>query len=73
MKKIKELTPLRNKSILGHGYEGVSRERVETLLKGQVEKFLDDDLRKSLAPLGVAVADDDDPLREVVAWLRRKI
>jgi hypothetical protein len=69
MKKIAELAELRNKSILAHGFQGVSRGRIEEILKQPVMDFVDRDLRKLLTQLDTSVTETDDPLRAIVRWL----
>jgi hypothetical protein len=58
---IEELTALRNKSIIAHGYEAVSEEDIRRALKGRPVSFLLDKVREALERLGVNLAEEADP------------
>jgi hypothetical protein len=75
-KLIGKLKQIRNKSIMAHGYEGVSRTTLEASLHPQsIKEFVDNDMRDYLAhpQIGAAVSDHDDPLCTVVPWLEKAL
>jgi hypothetical protein len=69
MKKIEALANLRNRSILAHGYQGVSRKALESPLGQEVGEFVEQELRAVLTKLGADVAGGSDWLAPVVLRL----
>jgi hypothetical protein len=72
-----EMNGLRNKSIIAHGYQGVSWHHVQAVLKKSAkagsapptEESLLEDLRAVLGAVGVSTAEEDDPFAVVRALL----
>jgi uncharacterized protein with HEPN domain len=64
-----KLKELRNKSIVAHGYQGISPEDVEVTAEMTVAALLDT-LRSALTSLGVVTTDDKDPYRGVQVLLQ---
>jgi hypothetical protein len=65
-----KLSTLRNKSIIAHGYEGVSEEDVRSELPGSSPEGLVARLGAVLQQLGVKVAEDADPFAAAQELLR---
>lgn len=68
LRTIERLSELRNKSIIAHGYRGISRNEIEEIVPlKQLWKQLSDALRS----MGVPVANESSPFTEVRDLLRR--
>jgi hypothetical protein len=69
----RDLSGLRNKSIIAHGYEGVSEEEVAKQLKTLKPEQLPGRLAGALKPLGVEVNDAADPYAVVRMMLHNAL
>ncbi len=67
LKRLRSLSDLRNKSIMAHGWEGVSRHEVEAVAQKDVDTLLED-IRQALVSVGIEVP-AAHPFREVNAWM----
>ncbi len=63
--RIEKLSELRNKSIIAHGYEAISKEDICKALDGETPADLLDRLRIPLRRLGVNLSDEMDPYATV--------
>jgi hypothetical protein len=66
----RDLSGLRNKSIIAHGYEGVSEEEIKERLKELPPTELPRRLAGALVPIGVEVKDAADPYAAVQRMLQ---
>ncbi|GEM_PF-1465138 len=71
VKKVRELSDLRNKTIIAHGWQGVSRGEVERQAKGSVEELLEE-LRRALEAIGVPVG-AENPHDEINEWVQQRL
>ncbi len=68
LKRLRQLSDLRNKSIMAHGWEGVSRREVEAVAQQGVGTLLEE-IRQALESVGVEVP-ATNPFREINNWMR---